>query len=93
MVRTIKIEKLHDVFCVSVGCQRFYYFTPQALTAELDFYIRSDFSNISNRYFDAKEILDKRDEGSQDGALINAPPPAQPEVAPNVVTTEGQQPA
>lgn len=93
----IQIEKINEVLCAKVGCQQFFYFTPEALVADLAFYLKGDPGKIRDAYFAAKRKLE-----DNRGSIANATP-AEPPNAPDQgfaerpmatdETSEGPQPA
>ena len=94
----IQIERIHDVLCAKVGCQQFFYFTPEALVADLAFYLRGDPGKIQDAYFSAKhEIADRAGDVSlNEIPELQAPPQGIVSVAVNETentTTEGQEPS
>jgi len=58
----IQIERIHDVLCAKVGCQQFFYFTPEAVVADLAFYLKGDPGKIQDAYFSAKRAINDRKE-------------------------------
>lgn len=86
----IQIEKISDVLCAKVGCQQFFYFTPEALVADLAFYLKGNSEKIQDAYFDAKRTINDRKQPLDEVTTEVAP--AQPDVPPQGITMEDQQP-
>lgn len=87
----IEIERISDVLCAKVGCQQFFYFTPEALVSDLAFYLKGDSNKIQEAYYSAKrEIADRRSENGPEPEVAMST--TQPDAPPQGIATEGQQP-
>ena len=94
----IQIERINDVLCVKVGCQQFFYFTPEALVSDLAFYLKGDPEKIRDAYFSAKHKIADRGGDVSWNEIPRTPsaPAGIVSVAVNETentTTEGQEPS
>jgi len=65
--------KNNDVFCVKVGCQKFYYLTSNGLLSELRKFINNP-QNCEIKYFKCKKYTDRIFRDAEEELIPEGPP-------------------